>query len=393
MIIVCEPQSIGFVHAEVNSAMLSVIAHAYPEERITFLGGKEHLDIVKKNLEDRGVTGIEYVPIKIPKQNFRNYKRFIEDLIICRNALELAAKNGTRKVIFTSVTSSCVVSLKILLRLYRHVDCLVVTHDIMEKILKAPSMLPVEAPFWFRLILPAFNTKRLRYLVLGEPIKENLSRILPRVDEYVDAIDMPYFFCPPESLRPLPDGALRFGAFGVGALGKGTDRMFKLARDVKNKADGGHEFVLIGQIVDRTVREMVDAPGFAATVPSPDKPLSREDFDRLARSVHYAIFLYDPHTYRLTASGALFDAFSYVTPVIAIRNTFFEYYFKALGDIGYLCEDVDEVERVVLDIINDRPAERYLAQKRNILEARKRFDHALLGARLREIIEKGFDIP
>jgi len=43
MIIICEPQCIGFEHAEFNAALLSVIKHAFPDEEIMFVAEKEHI--------------------------------------------------------------------------------------------------------------------------------------------------------------------------------------------------------------------------------------------------------------------------------------------------------------------------------------------------------------
>ena len=48
MIIVAEPQCVGFEHVEVNTALLTVIRQAFPTKEIWFFAEKEHLNLVKE---------------------------------------------------------------------------------------------------------------------------------------------------------------------------------------------------------------------------------------------------------------------------------------------------------------------------------------------------------
>ena len=43
MIIICEPQCIGFEHVEFNAALITLIQYAYPNKKILFLSESEHL--------------------------------------------------------------------------------------------------------------------------------------------------------------------------------------------------------------------------------------------------------------------------------------------------------------------------------------------------------------
>lgn len=98
--------------------------------------------------------------------------------------------------------------------------------------------------------------------------------------------------------------------------------------------------------------------------------LSRKEIEMLSKDVHYTICAYDPKEYTYRSSGTLFDAFAYGTPVIALTNPLFEAYFEDFGDIGYLCESVEEVQKTVIDILKNPPAERYLRQQACLEQAR-----------------------
>ena len=62
------------------------------------------------------------------------------------------------------------------------------------------------------------------------------------------------------------------------------------------------------------------------------------------------LYFYNPETYRLTASGALFDAISFGKPSIYLSNDYFK---DAIGEspIGYGCDTVDDMVRKVDEII------------------------------------------
>jgi hypothetical protein len=102
--------------------------------------------------------------------------------------------------------------------------------------------------------------------------------------------------------------------------------------------------------------------------------------------VDYAVFFYPADSYRLTASGAFFDALAFAKPLIAIRNPFFEHYFSRFGDIGYLCDDYAEVKKMVSDILMHGSGGRYERQIKNLLRCRKSLSLEKIGETLAEII-------
>ena len=383
MIIICEPLCRGFEHVEVNAALLAVVHFAFPDEKVLFLAEEEHLERVSKTLLLHSVTGVEFLPVEIPLR-LSSFKTVPAELRLCREVFELANKNGVSKVIFSTITSPGLISVKTIIREFKEIKCVVIPHHILETLIERPSFRkPLEIPFWFRFWFFWRNTDRLKYLLLGSSIQKQLTFLFPRIESRIRSIDLPYFYKEPDEYIPKKDNIIRFGSFGVGHRGKGTDLFFKMADEIYHKKTRyQHKFVLIGHINDRGIR---DLSSDFVDVPSPDTPLVRKDFDLLARNVDYAIFLYMPTSYRLTASGALFDAFSHLKPVIALRNPFFEYYFETMGDIGYLCDSYDEIKEVVIEILENGVTERYMNQRDNILRGREQINICELAKRFKEI--------
>jgi hypothetical protein len=114
-----------------------------------------------------------------------------------------------------------------------------------------------------------------------------------------------------------------------------------------------------------------------------DGPLPRDVFERQLGQTTYAVFPYRPSAYRLVASGSVLDALAAGKPLIALRNPQFEEMFQVMGDIGYLCDDMAGMKRLITSILRDPPRDRYRQQSRNILATRRIFEPAAVAVELR----------
>jgi hypothetical protein len=379
MIIICEPQCVGFEHVEVNAALIAAMSYAIPHEEILFLAEREHLGRVSGTLEDHRVN-IQPCEIGVPPRFLSDFRRFPRELLLCKNVFDIARNNAANKVLFTSITSPTLLSIKVLLRFFNEIECVAIPHQILNSITRRPSLVPTETPFWLRFWLSVGNMKRLRYLVLSPYIEERLSVLLPKIGEYVRSVDLPYFFDPEKDTRGLNSDPIRFGAFGVAIRSKGADIFFAMAKEIlRSHVRCVPEFELVGHVADKTIGELQED---FVIVESSDLPLSREDYKTRAKSVDYVLFLNRPDAYELVASGSLMDAFSYLRPIIALKQPLFEYYFKTMGDIGYLCESYGEVKERILSILANKPNERYRAQQRNILNGREQFSPMVVSSQL-----------
>jgi len=378
MIIICEPQCVGFEHVEVNTALIAAMRCAFPQEEILFLAEKEHLERVSGMLKDQHVK-IQSREIGIPPRFLSNFRRLPRELLLCKSVFKIARNNGANKVLFISITSSTLIAIKVLLRFFTEIKCVAIPHSLLNTITKRPSLV-AETPFWFRFWLSFGNTRRLRYLVLSPYIKERLSFLLPKIGEYVRSVDHPYFFDAEKESRDLNRDLIRFGLFGAASRRAGADIFFVMAQEILlSHMRFAPEFVLVGHIADKSIEGLLEDSGI---IESSDLPLSREDFETLAKSVDYALFLNRPDAYDLVASGSLMDAFSYVRPIIALKQPLFEYYFKTMGDIGYLCESYDEIKERILSILANKPNERYRVQQCNILNGREQFSPIVVSSQL-----------
>lgn len=382
MIIVCEPQCVGFEHSEFNAAFLVMLKSAYPTFEIIFMADSSHIEYVKNKLQDQ--IAVSYREMAVPPRNYSSLRRTREDLLICKSVLQLASKYNIKRVFFSSITTPALLSLKWYLNKFTQMNCIIVIHGILETIKKIPICKPWKLLFWFKFALILPSNKKINYLLLGESIKKNLTLILPEIGEATNSIDHPYLYLEPYN-HVFSGEVIRFASLGVAHRRKGTDQFFKVAEKCSSIAMCTNaEFIVIGHIVDPVLKSSENR---FVQIPSPDIPLEREDFDKFVKGIDYVVFCYPTSSYQLTASGALFDAFSHLKPIIAIRNQFFEYYFNKMGDIGYLCDDDSEMINIIEHIINHPDNDKYQRQRNNMLRGRKLMMPEQLGKQMRDIFK------
>jgi len=108
-------------------------------------------------------------------------------------------------------------------------------------------------------------------------------------------------------------------------------------------------------------------------------PANRDPIEELVSELQHASYLimpYDKGSYGKTLiSGTFYDAIKYLKPIIALNTNDFRYFFDRFGDLGYLCESVDEMKQVILDIMDDPPLKRYSEQQQCLLDLRNFLHH------------------
>jgi hypothetical protein len=128
------------------------------------------------------------------------------------------------------------------------------------------------------------------------------------------------------------------------------------------------KFQIIGKVLSESLNKYI---GDNVQVISRSIDLTRTEFDLHLSNVDYCVFCFSSSSYKLRASGTIFDSISYLKPIISLRNDFFEYYFNEFGDIGYLCDSISEMEQAISLILNGKQEQRYLLQVENLKIARE----------------------
>jgi hypothetical protein len=218
-------------------------------------------------------------------------------------------------------------------------------------------------------------------------IKENLLKIIPEINNRLISIDHPYSYSYPGNYSIL-DRPIIFGSIGIASKVKNTHLIFQLAYNFRKFVKNGVvKFKILGKSISDILpfqNNYVDHNVSKVMIPN-------EEYYQNIKFVHYFVFFYGNDLYSLSPSGVFFDALEYEKPIIGIKNDMLTHYFKRFGEIGYLCENLEEMSSLINKIINDFPITDYESQVINIRNAKKRIEINVIKDGFWESISSQFD--
>lgn len=197
----------------------------------------------------------------------------------------------------------------------------------------------------------------IRFAVLGDSIRNNLEQYIngPKMARFV-SLDHPYIFSdrPPIQTHKATTIPLRVGTAGAISRSKGVDGLIAYAKACREK--GLNVSIRHTGRIFEAESELVQ---LAVDLPATHGELSRSQYDERLSALDYMLFFYNPHGYKITASGAIMDALAIRKPIIALRNDYFEYLFEKFGAFGYLVDDVDQMVETTARILSGVPNEEF----------------------------------
>ncbi len=184
----------------------------------------------------------------------------------------------------------------------------------------------------------------LKFVVLGDSILSNLkSRVSSAAFERFCSLDHPFLFPVEEGegATLLEDGLsvskkeispLKFGTIGTMKQAKGLDNFLRFLEVIHPSSVS---VKIIGRLEGDQQVKKIEQRG-VEIFPGGNMFLPREELERRIGELDYILYFYYSDSYRLIASGAIFDAVVARRPVLALHNDFFDYLFHKFGDFGYL---------------------------------------------------------
>jgi hypothetical protein len=384
-IVLCEPQCWGFEHSAFNAALLQTALIAYPDAEFVFMGEAEHLAGVRELLARQGCSAHETVrwqEIRIPPRTLTGWRRLRSEVAWCRQVLKAVRSAQVELLLICSIAETGLLVLKSMLQTHRiPVPVIATLHGILASVEHPQPRRPWNWATHLRQALRLPHPRQLTYLALSDSIRAGVAEAMPRAAFHFRTIDAPYFM-PGVTNASKPDGVIRFGHFGVARNYEKNFGLFaRLAEEVGRYFDQSlAQFLAVGSLDPDVTSPGTPVMGLSRT------PLSAEEYAQRAQSVTYAVGLADPSHYRLVASASFLDALSHVKPGIYFRNPYLEYYFRKMGDIGYLCDSYEEVHDVVFSVIRNFPEARYRQQCEKIQSGRRIFEPEVIAPQLRAIV-------
>lgn len=218
--------------------------------------------------------------------------------------------------------------------------------------------------------------KGLYFAVMGDEILSNLKKILPlQVASKFITIDHSYIFSYHTAQSSLSE-RIHIGCVGAMSINKGLLSTFELARCLKSNQISNISLSIVGCIPGKYVNKCRELN--IRISENPEISLSREEFDMKIETLDYILYLYPSHLYKVTASGAIYDAINKNKPVIAFNNSYFNYLSRKFGAFGYLVNSVEDILNLLLSLKSNPPV------KINFSALKSKLSPSSISAQLKE---------
>jgi glycosyltransferase involved in cell wall biosynthesis len=331
-----EPRCTGIVHLDSASSIIDMFAKIFPQHTLVFYTEKTHGEFTKQ----RTTAKFEQININVPKPPRNRWER-LKEIFWDFDMMRKIRKTKPEYIVCMGNTWQIVLFAK----LFQKNQKTVFFFHSLEKEIKA-NVPAYKTVWWFRRSLEWKINSHVE-IVFGESILREIAKIRPKLR--FKSIDLPRLPCydekSPLSLAVSPPA--KFAVLG-GGITDDISAIFLLEQKLKGMPE---DFEL----------HFKCSPDYIArngNVKIPDDSkvktkygyLSPEELDAYINMMDFCVFLYPSNYYLFTASGSLLEALAHLKPVVALRNPYFDYVFGKMGNIGYLCDSVDEMADVIKEL-------------------------------------------
>jgi hypothetical protein len=343
MIVIAELSMTGNAHVEFNAAFLHVCPFN-DSKQITFFSEKKHAHAVREKLNDSNLH-VNYEPFYAPnvKGNAmsRAFAIVLKEIIAVFVLLQVLNYSKKHKVAHVYITSALPfthwVLKNVFLKWYTGFNLFFVLHGELERIKHKDNA-------YYKLMLKALkvNLPNFKYITLAEICKANITSYFKLNPHNFIAIDHPYIYPINNKKTVKPQWKLLLATVGVHNAGfKNSHLIFDIASSLSMS---NVKFKTIGKFEPDMLAYLNDSVDYSC---SSNDMIPNDIFEQELAQVSYILMFYPKDAYKFMPSGVFFDAIKLEKPIIAIRNSFFEYYFKLLGNIGFLVDNIDEMKVLI----------------------------------------------
>ncbi|MRI62411.1 hypothetical protein EDM00_00160 [Ornithobacterium rhinotracheale] len=383
-------------HMVFNASMLKILCQIFPDANIYHCGLPSNIKSVRTLLspeeQDRIIP--EFIPHKkvsggilkkglnyLRKEKYR-YNHF-------KKVLNRTTENDWIVLSITTFTSF--LWFKRLKRNYQ-TPTIAVLHGEVSFIYKSYNFLE-KVDAWVHKKIFKTKAPNFYYLTLNKIEKAILVKDGYLKESEIFEINHPYLNLEesfPENPLSLP---IRIGHIGsLVAHTKNSHMLFELAEKCKHLVEQDKIiFDAVGLLTPEMKPYLNDWVQLYVGNKDLSKPqyLSREDYETALSNLNYAIFFYPPEEYVFRASGAIADFISKETPIIYLKHPIFDYFQENVGEIGYQCNNLDEIKIVIENLAKktDDAKEKYRLHKNNVRKLKQQLKLENIAEDLKNQIE------
>jgi hypothetical protein len=393
MILVLEMIWAGTAHSVANSAMIQTIANGFPEQQVCVLAEHSHLRELQSDPPLVRQPNVSFRTISIsPHFLYRpqivSFRRGLRELWTLLSVLRNVPGKEPCLIVLLSATPTAIFLASVLSKLMRRrIGVQVGLHGNLNDAFGWRSRNPLTRAIDLHAALIHRHRGRVRFLVLEDAIWRALAQRVPVAADATDVVPLPINPVDAEGAEPQPlSMPLRIGLVGQATEAKGITPFRQLASEFSQTLPHAMSFHLVGHPAAGA-----DIKAFSVLrEPTATWRLSRGEFNEKLRRLHYVCLPLEPAYYELSASGALVDAINWLKPIIATPVPMIVDLFARFGDIGVLCNDIDEMRSAIDTLARSPDQPRYDRQVANLRRLRAARSPLALAGNYRAITDGGF---
>lgn len=380
-LLACEFRFSNELHTPFNTAWLTSISYAYPESELFFAAAASYHQHVRNVAQKHKIEACwTDIALSLPADNelVRNSQK---DFQISRQLLQIIQQVNPDAIFLNSITPYTLLFLKayLHLRLIR-VPLYAVIHGELSTHAKRPND---SKSVWSR-AFHWLSHHNLKFILLSQVIKDELSKVDYKLASNAIAVEHPYLWDLTEIPVAPPTFPVAIAHLGVVNVFKSIHLYLELIK--KLEATENISFQAIGSIVPQWSEINDQQYAEVISLGASNAPVSTQEYARRIQEIAYTIG-FGNRRYRFSTSASFLDALSFVKPGFYLKNEYVSHFFDKMGDVGYLCNSVDEMVERLKALDQDSILDRYQQQQKNILAGRNIFSPQAVASQLRSQIE------
>lgn len=330
-------------HSQVNASfllMLSLICKS-----INYYGNSDSLKVMKNILGPKMPNNLTKHSLFVYPGQSRISLLFRYIISAISNILLLISNR--KGIIFYNFDN--VFSIRIInwLNKFLHREVIILCHGELELLRKDINKEGLLQQMIMYLVRNFYNKKlkvsdTLYFIVLGDSIKNNLSTFLTESQmTHFFSIDHPYISLKRNvNINPkVKSDKLKLGCVGSMNEFKGALRLIELSEKIKEYGLDV-ELSVIGKVYSH--RELMLSHNIILKSKE-NLPIPTDEFHAYINELDAILFLYDSNSYKMTASGAIYDSIIFSKPIITLKNDYFDNIITKYEIPALIATDIDDI--------------------------------------------------
>lgn len=383
-------------HMVFNSSIIKILMLLYPNQKLTYSGINSNQESVLSLLTTTEKDRIILAPIIYSKplndnRFFKIINFYRKEKLRAKSIKQIFNATTTNDLVFLSITTFSSFYFFKKTKTKYPVTTIVTLHGDVDFIYNSYNYYEKLNAYFHKKI---FKTKaqNFYYLLLNKIAKQRLVADNYLMPQEVLEVNHPFSVLNhyTDNENSIITKPITFGHIGSMELDrKNSHYFYQLAASFSDLIKSNQlKFATIGLITPPMLAYKNDNVVEIVGNTQPSKPdyLTRHEYEANVLKLNYALYFYQEPHYIFRASGAVIDNIAFEIPMIALKHPFFDNLFSQAGPIGYLCNNLQEVEQIIQKIVSNdaQTAADYRLFKSNIKVLKSYFTTTHIAADLKK---------